>query len=195
MTLSAVTLLYLPSFMYFPNTSNKYCPKPVKPCTVLHHSSSTRPGGHMPHVRDQSLRQHFAEATLPCSFPRPFPSTTTAANVIGDVPAPFLPPCCLMFIQHPLLMLWATFPPTSVQHSPSTLSVGSHLFLPPHCLMIGSHPFLMLLAMLLPYPYHCAVPILDIVASLLLLRTILMFYSIHPRRCCLVPTTQRPTLG
>ena len=127
MTLSAITLLYLPSFTYFPNTINKYCPKPVKPRTVLHHSSGTGLGGHVPHIRDRSLRQHFAEVMLPCSFPCPFPLTTTAANVVGNVPAPFPPPHCSMFVWRPLLTLWATFPPTSVQHSPSTLSVGSCL--------------------------------------------------------------------
>ena len=148
----------------------------------------------MPHVRDRSLRQHFAEVTLPCSFPRLFPSTTTAANVVGNVPTPFPLPCCLMFVWRPLLTLWATFPPTSVQHSPSTLSVGSHLFPPLHCPMIRSHPSLMLLAMLLPYPYCRAVPILDVVASLPSSHAILMFYSIHPRCCCLVPTTQCLTL-
>ena len=195
MTLSAITLLYLPSFTYFPNTSNKYCPKPVKPRTVLHHSSGTGPGGHVPHVRDRSLRQHFAEATLPCSFPCPFPLTATAANVVSDVPAPFPLPHCSTFVRHPLLTLWATFPPMSVQHSPSTSSVGSRLFPPPHCPTIGSHPSSMLLVTLLPYPYRRAVPILDVVASLSSSRAILMFYSVHPQCCCLVPTAQRLTLG
>ena len=162
MTPSAVTPLYLPSFTYFPNTSNKYCPKTVKPCTVLHHSSGTGPGGHVPHIRDWFLRQHCHVASHAHS-----PSTATAANVVSDIPTPFLLPCCPMFTWRPLLTLWATFPPHVC--AAFTLNIVSEvptLFLPPHCPTIRSHPSPMLLAMLLPYPYRRTVAILDVVASL-----------------------------
>ena len=86
-----------------------------------------------------------------------------------------------MFIQRPLLMLWAMLlPHICAAFALNIVSKVPALFLPPHCPTIRSHPSLMSLAMLLPYPYHWAVPILDIVASLPLSHTPPTFYSIHP---------------